>query len=387
MYHQKQENTTGSKGASILYARHPEEVLFVTDPDLKITYMNPQAELLTGWNMIYAVNAPLDKVCQISEVIREVRESIKDPAFLAKETITRDLLSSNGSAASLILSLLRDRKGRKNGYLIILHQESGKEAPLLSQETEIQQEVVRLRAELKQKEQYFTEQIQEMEREMERFTYSVSHDLKAPLRVISGFSRILMEDFAIPLNAEGRQLLKDIGENVSRLESLIIDILTYSRVNTRKIELMEIDMVSLAHSVYHELVKEYGHKSIELHIGKMPRVNSDPFLVRQIWKNLMDNAIKFSFRKTNPVIEIGCIKEGRENLFFVKDNGEGFDMKYIHKVFNAFERLHPAEDFKGNGMGLAVVKRILDRLHGKIKAISTEKQGAAFFFTLEGTSE
>jgi light-regulated signal transduction histidine kinase (bacteriophytochrome) len=226
-----------------------------------------------------------------------------------------------------------------------------------------------------------------MEREMERFTYSVSHDLKAPLRVISGFSRILMEDFAIPLNAEGRQLLKDIRENVSRLESLIVDILAYSRVNTHKIELMDIDMVSLAHSVYHELVKEYGHKSIELHIGKMPQVTSDPQLVRQIWKNLIDNAIKFSFKKTNPVVEIGCIKEGKEDLFFVKDNGEGFDMKYLHKIFNAFERLHSSDDFKGNGMGLAVVTRILDRLHGKIKAFSTEKQGAAFFFTLEGTSE
>lgn len=218
-------------------------------------------------------------------------------------------------------------------------------------------------------------------RELESFSYSVSHDLRAPLRAIDGFCRALVEDFSDDLPDAARHYTARILRGADRMGQLIDDLLRYSRLNRAALQLTNIDMNWLLHDVLEDL--DYKNKNINWHIQDLPNCYGDRVLLTQVWLNLISNAIKFSAKVENPEITIGYEKsESRMIEYFVKDNGVGFDMRHVQKTFGMFQRLHRMEEFEGNGVGLAIVQRVIHRLSGEVRAVGALNAGAKFTFTL-----
>ena len=219
-------------------------------------------------------------------------------------------------------------------------------------------------------------------KELESFSYSVSHDLRAPLRALDGFSRILLEDYSSSLDAEGNRLLNIIIGNSRKMGLLIDDLLKFSRLSRQEIKFSRIDMFAMANSVFNEIATEEDKTKIEFQLQYLPEAYGDPSMVKQVWINLIGNAIKFSSKKTVRIIEVGYSSGVEENTYFVKDNGAGFDMAYSNKLYGVFQRLHTEKDFEGTGVGLAIVQRVVTRLNGRVWAEGKENEGATFYFTL-----
>ncbi len=229
-----------------------------------------------------------------------------------------------------------------------------------------------------------TAQLEAANAELEAFSYSVSHDLRAPLRAISGYTRILLEDHAPQLGAEGERICAVICENTCRMAELIDDLLAFSRLGRAALAPTPIDMEALAKTVFNELTTSRERERIDLVFKPLPRAVGDPTMVRQIWNNLLENAIKFSSKKERAKIEITAEEIDEETVFTVSDNGAGFDMAYMGKLFGVFQRLHSSRDFEGTGVGLAIVQRIVQRHGGRIWAEGAPGEGATFSFTLAG---
>lgn len=223
--------------------------------------------------------------------------------------------------------------------------------------------------------------------ELEAFSYSVSHDLRAPLRAIDGFSRILEQDFAERLDAEGRRLLGIVRRNAQRMGQLIDDLLEFSRLGRHALSEQRIDMRAMAGEVFHELVPPEAARRPSCLVGPMPDAFADSSLVRQVWTNLLSNAVKFSSHREQPGIEVGSRREHDEVAYFVRDNGAGFSMQHSGKLFRVFQRLHSDDEFPGTGVGLAIVRRVVSRHGGRAWAESIPDGGSTFFFTLHGKGE
>lgn len=239
-----------------------------------------------------------------------------------------------------------------------------------------------LSAELEQRVQQRTAELQAINQELESFTYSVSHDLRAPVRGISGLSHILVQDFAETLPQEARPYLARIEASARQMGHLIDDLLSFSRLGRQPVHRNAVDTNSLAHDIAERLIEEAPNKRILLEIGDLPRVYGDPGLLRQVFINLMSNAIKFSRKQAQPEIKINWKRQGDEGLFYIRDNGAGFDMAYAGNLFGVFKRLHHVDEFEGTGVGLAIVQRILQKHGGRIWAEAAVDQGATFYFTL-----
>jgi two-component system, chemotaxis family, sensor kinase Cph1 len=223
-----------------------------------------------------------------------------------------------------------------------------------------------------------TRQLETANKEMEAFSYSVSHDLRTPLRAIDGFSHILLDDYSDKLDIEGRRLLNVVRENTSRMGQLIDDILKFSRTGRAELSLSEIDMEGLAREVVEELKPAESH--LQLEIEAIPRAWGDRAMMRQVFVNLLSNAIKFSRIRETPKIVVGGYIEGGDAIYYVKDNGAGFDMQYADKLFGVFQRLHSVTEFEGTGIGLAIVKRIVTRHGGRVWAQGKTGEGATIYF-------
>lgn len=219
-------------------------------------------------------------------------------------------------------------------------------------------------------------------RELEAFAYSVSHDLRAPLRAIDGFSRILQEEYADRLDAEGRRLLDIVRSNAQRMDRLIADLLALSRVARTELLTTRLDMAALAQAVYDEIAPPDVQAKFTFTVAPLPVADGDATLLRQVWSNLLSNAIKYTLPKAVRRIEVGGYRQGDEHVYFVKDTGVGFNPAYTHKLFGVFQRLHRAEDFEGTGVGLAIVQRIIARHHGRVWAEGRVDEGAIFYFAL-----
>ena len=226
-----------------------------------------------------------------------------------------------------------------------------------------------------------TAQLESANKELESFSYSVSHDLRSPLRAIDGFSRIVQEDHAGKLDAEGQRLLGVIRDNSRKMAQLIDDLLEYSRLGRKPLSTGAIDMNRLVEEVLGEL-QVHGEKPPKLVLGALPPARGDATLLKQVWTNLLANAIKFSVKREHPVIEVSGHENGAECVYCVKDNGAGFDMKYYDKLFGVFQRLHSEEQFEGTGVGLAIVQRVVFRHGGRVWAEGKVDEGAAFYFSL-----
>lgn len=220
-------------------------------------------------------------------------------------------------------------------------------------------------------------------KELESFSYSVSHDLRAPLRAMDGFSRALLEDYGPQMPEDGQRYLNVIRSNSQKMGALIDDLLTFSRLSRSPMSKQRINTAALAKAALDELSAQRECRQIELRIDPLPECEGDPALLKQVWINLLSNACKYSRKREVAVIEIGCRMEDRSHVFFVRDNGAGFDMRYAHKLFGVFQRLHRAEDYEGTGVGLAIVQRVIHRHGGRVWAESVLDQGTTFYFTLE----
>ncbi|MGD1046663.1 MAG: two-component regulator propeller domain-containing protein [Bacteroidota bacterium] len=236
--------------------------------------------------------------------------------------------------------------------------------------------------ELQQRVAERTAQLEAANKELEAFAYSVSHDLRAPLRAIDGFVHILIEDYMPSLNEAGRHACSVISNEAKRMDLLIEDFLSLSHSSYTDIHISLIDMESMVHSVFDELTRTGNRERIDFRVGSLQSTNGDPALIREVWINLISNAIKFSSKRERAEIEIGCQQDGHRVIYFVRDNGVGFDMKYSDKLFGVFQRLHSEKEFAGTGVGLAIVKRLINRHGGETWAESQKDEGAIFYFTV-----
>jgi signal transduction histidine kinase len=227
-----------------------------------------------------------------------------------------------------------------------------------------------------------TTQLESANKELESFSYSVSHDLRAPLRAITGFAQILETDHKQTLDPEGRRLLGIVQAEAQRMGILIDDLLAFSRLGRKAIRAHEIDMTELVSSTFNRLSAQYNSAGITFRLGALPRAQGDPVLIGQVWANLLANALKFTSKRAEPVIEVSGISDHAEYIFFVRDNGAGFNPDHQSKLFGVFQRLHNTEDFPGTGVGLALVQRIVHRHGGRVWAESRLGEGATFYFTL-----
>jgi len=242
-------------------------------------------------------------------------------------------------------------------------------------------ENVNVYAELEQRVADRTAQLEAANKELEAFSYSVSHDLRAPLRSILGYSDILREDNFDQLNESGKQILNTVQQNARKMNTLIEDLLQFSKLGKKPLEKSQVNNQKLVKHVIEEMDPVQTAKA-SISISEMYPIEADISLLKQVWINLIGNAIKYSSKKENPVIEIGSYKSGNEITFVVKDNGAGFDTRYADKLFGAFQRLHKYAEFPGSGVGLALVQRIINRHGGKVWAEGKVNEGAAFYFTL-----
>jgi PAS domain S-box-containing protein len=247
-------------------------------------------------------------------------------------------------------------------------------------------EISRLNAELERRVQERTAQLEATNQELEAFAYSVSHDLRAPLRSMRGFSEVLLESYTDQLDAQGQALLRRACESSNRMSRLIDDLLKLSRVGRCELHWEPVNLTALAEAIVAELRKSDPGRAVEVVIGPNLRAEGDEHLLSLMLDNLLGNAWKFTGQRSGARIEFGFTAEP-EPAFFVRDNGVGFDRKYADKLFGVFQRLHSADEFPGTGIGLATVQRIIKRHRGRVWADGVVNQGAVFYFTLPDTRD
>jgi two-component system sensor histidine kinase/response regulator len=218
--------------------------------------------------------------------------------------------------------------------------------------------------------------------ELESFGYSVSHDLRAPLRAIEGFSQTLLEDFAADWPSDAKRHLETVAANARRMEQLIEDLLRFSRLGRQPLATQSVSVMALVREVLQELHTHEPARDISIRLGELPDIQADPALLRQVFVNLLSNALKFTRDKPEAVIELSGKREAGECSYCIRDNGAGFDMRYAEKLFGIFQRLHGQEEFEGTGVGLSIVRRIVERHGGRISADAQVGRGATFNFTL-----
>lgn len=229
--------------------------------------------------------------------------------------------------------------------------------------------------------------VEEANKELDAFAYSVSHDLRAPLRAIHGFTSILQEDFVSELGEEGKRIGAIIQKNSKKMGELIDDLLVFSRMSRANISTSLIDMKRLADTVYNEATTTKERGRIEFNITDLPKIKGDPTMIRQVWVNLISNALKFTSKRKKAIISIYCKQEIDSFTYIIKDNGVGFDMKYKNKLFGVFQRLHGENELEGTGVGLALIQRITHRHSGKTWAEGKVNKGATFYFSLPYNSD
>jgi light-regulated signal transduction histidine kinase (bacteriophytochrome) len=290
------------------------------------------------------------------------------------ESVVRSPQAPKGAWLEFTGRPLKDEMGASRGGLVVFRDVTARKAA--------EHEIHALNDELEQRVHDRTAQLEAANKELEAFTYSVSHDLRAPLRHISGFSRILAEEFGPALPAEAQHHLQRIEDGTRRMGQLVDDLLNLARVGRRDLSLQITGFKSVVEEVIDSLASEVAGRQVEWKIGALPYVECDPGLINQVFQNLIANALKFTRPRTPAVIEIGQKKHNGTSVVYVRDNGVGFSMKYAEKLFGVFQRLHRIEEFEGTGVGLATVQRIIQKHGGRIWAEAELDKGATFYFTL-----
>ena len=253
--------------------------------------------------------------------------------------------------------------------------------PVIARALDVQR-LRRENAELHLREKQRSAELAAAYHDLESFSYSISHDLRAPLRSMDGFAAILESDFAAQLGDEGRRILNIIRAGSQKMDELIVSLLEFSRAGRSALQFDRVDMTLLADAAAREVQALYTGPEPQINIADLPPVQADPVVIRQVWCNLIGNALKYSAKRATPKISVSGRIDNGEAIYQVEDNGAGFDMRYADKLFGVFQRLHRSEDFSGTGVGLAIVHRIIARHGGRIWAKGSPDAGACFQFAL-----
>lgn len=348
------------------------------DRDGRAVFINPELERTLG-------------ISAAQRIGKRVREYHTDGSF---ETYAQAIDTVLASGRNQEFEFVMRRPGEEpriyNMNMIAERGEYGEVAGVLAISREItdrkraEDQIRKLNQELEQRVIERTAALEAANKELEAFSYSVSHDLRTPLRAIDGFSHILLDDYADRLDDEGKRLLKVVRDNTRRMGQLIDDILNFSRTGRLELAFREIDMTKLVTEVVKELAPAGSESGLQVEIAALPKARGDAAMLRQVFVNLLSNAIKFSRDREVRKIEVGAQTRDGDAVYYVKDNGVGFDMRYGHKLFGVFQRLHSVNEFEGTGIGLAIVKRIVSRHGGRVWAESGTGQGSTFYFSLSG---
>jgi len=346
------------------------DAIVVSQTDAGILEVNTSAEKLFGYTKEELVKMKLDDL-----VIQEDFETdlpltnqltgqglpVNERRIKRKDHILLDVEISAGIiSGDRVLGIFRDITKRK----------------------ETEKEIAELNESLEEKVKERTGQLQEVNSDLESFNYSVSHDLRSPLQVISGYTSILLKKYGDQLNEEAQRLLQGIKGYTKQMSLIMESLLNLSRLGRASVEIAPCNMNEIVEEVISELIVVFEAKRAEIAVLPMPVTSCDSGLIKQVWLNLISNAVKFSKQKEVPVIEIGSVDKAQELVYYVKDNGAGFDMKYVDTLFGLFHRLHNAAEFEGTGVGLTIVHRIITKHGGRIWAEGEVNEGATFYFTL-----
>jgi PAS domain S-box-containing protein len=352
-----------------------EDIIALIDENFKTFYRSPAAERITGWSAeervdmgVKELNHP-DDMKRMEEMMKYIMGNPGKPFHMLMRT-------KHKSGKWIWLEGFftnRFHDPAVKGIIVNLRD--------VTEEKRVKDEIAKLNEELEEKVTRRTDQLQAANNDMEAFTYSVSHDLRAPLRIINGFTVILEEDYTSKLDDEAKRLTSIIKRNTTKMGNLIDGLLDFSRMRLQDIHRSDINTNKLVEDVV-KTFSENNAGKIEWIIGDLPDTWGDINSIRQVWINLVSNAVKYSGRKEHPKIEIGAFNEQNQRVFFVKDNGVGFDAEYKEKLFKVFQRLHSAEEFEGTGIGLAVVHKVISKHNGKVWAEGTTGKGAVFYFSL-----
>ncbi|RFZ83070.1 GHKL domain-containing protein [Mucilaginibacter terrenus] len=305
----------------------------------------------------------------------------------------KELRAAELVVANKELAFQNEEKERRAAELIIANKElafqnSEKEKrayELITANRELKKaedDIRKLNEELEQKVIDRTAELEAVNKELGSFSYSVSHDLRAPIRAINGYTRILAEDYADRLDDEGNKILLSIINNSKKMGVLIDDLLAFSKLGRKQVTVSEVSMNDLVQTVRDELIFDEGENVPVFIISDLLSAKGDKSLIKQVWVNLISNAVKYSRHKPITRIEISAYENDSMVVYSVRDYGAGFDMQYYDKLFGVFQRLHSQEEFEGTGIGLAIVQKIVNRHRGKVWAESVLNEGTCFYFTL-----
>lgn len=347
--------------------------IFLIDPNGNIVNWNKGAELVN----LYSAEEAIGK--NISIFYTEEDKNTGRPEHSLREAVRLGSyedegwrLKNDGTLfwADVIFTPIYDELQQLKGFSKITRDVTAKKTA--------EEEIIILNKKLEKN----VKQLEVVNNELEAFTYSVSHDLRAPLRAIHGYTKILEEELAGKIDEDNKQMMDGVMHNAKKMGQLIDDLLALSRLGKKELIKKETDLTGLMNQSLNELKKIVDTSNAKITIDALGSAIIDPSLLQQVFYNLLSNAVKYSSQEEKPEIQVGLKKENGENVYFIKDNGVGFDMQYYKKLFGVFQRLHDASEFEGTGVGLALVKRIILRHNGKIWAEAEVGKGATFYFTL-----
>ena len=349
--------------------------LYSLDLDGRVLSWNESAERIFGWTaeeVLGDIPALIPENCR--DEYRENLALVQKGGMILGKEFTRRRKDGSLIPISLSVAPILDDKGTLVGIMAAAEDISERKRV----ESELQKHHQHLETMVKER----TAALQEVNSELEAFTYSVSHDLRAPLRAINGFSQYLELDYMESLGDEGKRYIGIIRDNAEKMDRLITDLLEFSRLSRTELNSVDINMKAMAVSMFLEVTTEEEKNAFDFVCPDIPSVKGDPTAIKQVWSNLLGNAVKYSSRSEVKRIEIGFRDEGDRLTYFVQDQGSGFDPRYKDKLFGVFQRLHKDSEFKGTGVGLAIVKRIIERHNGSVWADGSPGKGAVFYFSL-----
>lgn len=353
--------------------------IILIDEDEKIFVYNDGAEKVFGHTANEILGKSIETLIPY-ENRKHHHQHIK--TFKTANTSSRNMhsrnqisgLRKNGEAFPAEAAISKIKHNNRWVYMVILRD--------ISENHHLMQELEHYKRHLEELVEKRTHELQNMNKELESFSYSVSHDLRAPLRSIDGFSQALLEDYQDQLDELGRHYLTRLRTASQNMGELIDNMLILSRVTRHDIQQQTVDMSEIARTIAEGLKQQDEHRDVKIVIPNELKIQGDAHLIKIMLDNLIGNAWKYSSKTAHAVIEFGKSEKEGEDIYYIKDNGSGFDMKYASKLFVAFQRLHSAIDYAGSGVGLATVYRIINRHNGRIWAEATPDKGATFYFTL-----